>query len=232
MNYSKTFMSYSTQTILFTVLFLFLVMPGCKKDKTDSKVEDNGLTKEINDFIPENILNEMKKLGMPINTGGAPPGIENIYLASPFVLKASNRPSDVVGMSFLDYKVKFYNQNNDNLTIKVDYKNGPETGNGLGGFIVGNDNKFTIFVEVTSTIGDEEATMTHVISGKLVSGGIENLYFANFMLDNNGNPSGTWIEEGEGRVIYDEDGMSEIQDSFKSATFSGKAKTSAAGVPK
>ncbi len=43
----------------------------------------------------------------------------------------------------------------------------------------------------------------------LTSTGINNLYFANFMLDNNGNNS-IWIKDGEGRVLYDSDGVSEI----------------------
>jgi hypothetical protein len=30
------------------------------------------------------------------------------------------------------------------------------------------------------------------------------------MIDNNDNPSGVWIENGEGRVIYDQDGFLEI----------------------
>ena len=51
--------------------------------------------------------------------------------------------------------------------------------------------------------------MLHVISGTLASDGIKKLYFANFMLDNNGNPNGYWIQDGEGRVIIDSDAFSE-----------------------
>lgn len=202
---------------LFSTILLTI---GCKKEESAGKIQENGLTKEINDFIPEAILNEMKGLGMPINTGGNPPSIEKIYHASPFILKASNRESDVIGMSFADYNVKFYEQNNEQLTIKSDYKNGGEEGSGIGGFIVGENNQFTVFSEVNSQYLGESAKLTHVISGKLTEEGIENLYFANFMLDNNGNPNGIWIEDGEGRVIYDSDGMSETIPSLKSASIS------------
>jgi len=215
--------------IIVSMLASSLLIIGCKKSESAKKVEDNGLTKEINDLISEDILNEMKSLGMPVNTGGNPPSIEKIYFASPFVLKASNRPSDTPGMTFADYRVKFYDQNNDNLTVKCDYVNASETGSGLGGFIVGDNNNFTVFCEVHSTYSGENAVLTHVISGTLVENGVQNLYFANFMLDNNGNPNGTWIEEGEGRVIYDSDGMSEIIESLKSGKINttSESKTTA-----
>lgn len=219
------------KTFLIVLLASGIMLVGCKKEE-ESKVEDNGLTKAINDFIPESTLNEMKTLGMPINTGGSPPSIENIYYASPFILKASNRYGDIIGYAFSNYKVKFYEQNNDDLEIKVDYVNGPESGTGIGGFVVGNDNHFTVFSGVTSTIGNEEATLIHVISGKLTADGIEDLHFANFMLDNHGNPNGTWLEEGEGRIIYDSDGMSEIVNSLKSGTTNTGSKITVSGVEK
>jgi hypothetical protein len=203
-------------TLMTGILAASMLVIGCKKNEESSaKLEGNGLTKEINNLVPEEIRNEMTALGMPINTGENPPSLENIYLASPFILKASNRPSDAIGMTFTDYKIKYYEQNNDNLTVKSDYVNGPETGTGLGSYIVGNNNTFTTFSEVSSTYQGENAKLVHVISGTLVAEGIQDLYFANFMLDNNGNPNGIWIENGEGRVIYDSDGMSEIVSSLK-----------------
>ena len=206
-------------TLMIGILAASMLVVGCKKDENnDSKVQENGLTEEINNLVPESIINEITSLGMTINKGGNPPSIENIYLASPFILKASNRPSDPIGMTFSDYKVKFYDQNNDNLTIKSDYVNGGESGSGIGSYIVGENNTFTTFSEVNSTYQGENAKLVHVVSGTLTADGVQNLYFANFMLDNNGNPNGIWIEDGEGRVIYDSDGMSEKIDSLKSGS--------------
>ena len=190
-------------------LILSVFAVGCKKDKKeDSKVQENGLSQQINNLIPDSIITEMVNLGMPINRGETPPDITSAYFASPFILKASTILSDVPGFQFSDYTVTFYDQNNDNLSVKVDYLNGPESGTGLGGFIVGSDNKFSVFAEVNSTYSGKNATLVHVISGTLTATGIQNLYFANFMLNNNGNPGGIWIEEGDGRVIYDSDGFS------------------------
>lgn len=198
-----------TYTLMAMFMAFALVTLSCKKDKEeDSKVEDNGLTAQINNLIPDSILTKMVNLGMVVNRGETPPALNGAYLGAPFILKASNVPGDYVGYAFADYYVTFYDQNNDNLTIKVDYVNGPESGSGLGGFIVGSGNNFTIFAEVNSTYYGYNAKMVHVVSGTLTETGIQNLYFANFMLNNYDNLGGYWIAEGEGRVIYDSDGFS------------------------
>ncbi|MBS4012579.1 MAG: hypothetical protein KGZ97_02295 [Bacteroidetes bacterium] len=195
------------------VIALFTIFTACKKD---DRIEDNGLTREINDLVPTKILDDMKDLGMPIFGGGNPPDIENIYIASPFILLNSNRSGDQIGQQFADYKVKFSSQDNEALTVNWDYINGPETGTGLAGFIVGDNNQFTVFAELISTAYDSSAKLVVVLSGKKVTAGIQNLHYAIFMLDNYGNPGGYWINNGDGRVCYDSDGSSEITSSFKS----------------
>ncbi len=201
--------------VLITIVISMFSI-GCEEENKDSKVEANGLTKEINNLVSEEILGNMKSLGMNINTGDTPPSIKGSYFVSPFILRSSNRPSDNAGKKFADYKVKFYNQDNENLEIAVDYINGPEKGNGIGAFIVGNSNKFTVFAEMTSHSKGATAKTVHVLSGEIVDNGIKNFYYANFMLDNKGNPGNVWIENGQGRVIYDSDGFSE-KTSFKSS---------------
>ena len=177
------------------------------------------LSKDIKNIVPESTLTKITDLGMPIHKGDKPTNLANIYKASPFILKSSNIPSDNVGKSFADYNFRLYDQDNTNLSIKLDYLNGPESGSGLGGFISGNGSDFSVFVKVHSTSSGQQADLIHIISGTIVSGGIKDLYFANFMLDNNGNTGKVWIENEEGRVIYDSDGMSPVIQSLQSKVF-------------
>ncbi|MCF6242102.1 MAG: hypothetical protein L3J74_12245 [Bacteroidales bacterium] len=201
---------------LFWIASFALFISSCNKDEA-SLVNEDGLTQEIVNLVPDSILNEIKSLGMPIYGGENPPNIENSYIASPFVLKASNREYDQIGYTYSDYYVKFYNQDNSKLTISMNYANGPETGEGMGSYIVGKDNKFTVFVEVNAETEDgSKAKMVHIISGEWTADGIKDFYFANFMLDNFGNPTGYWIENGQGRIVYDSDGFSEVTDLIKS----------------
>lgn len=179
-------------------------------------LEKNGLTADINKLVPQSIIDEMESIGMPIFTGNRPPNLGlstgKSYKASPFILKSSNRSGDTPGYTFADYYVNFHEQNNSDLTVKINYKNGGEEGSGLGAFIVGKDSEFTVFAEVNSTYMSYSAKMVHVISGTVTTTGIKDLYFANFMVDNYGNVGKVWIENEEGRVIYDTDGTSEIVD--------------------
>ncbi len=177
-----------------------LVFSSCEKK----------ITPEIKQILPDEIMQAMIDLGMPINKGLTPPDITGTYHVSPFVLYASNISSDYEGMQFADFDVTFYDFNRSDLTVKISYVNGPEAGQGLGAYIMGSGNDFTVVVQMHSqyTNGDS-AVIDMVMSGTLASDGIKDFYYANFMVDNFDNPNNVWIEEGQGRVIYDQDGFSE-----------------------
>ena len=193
--------------LMIGIMALGMLNFGCKKDKDDSS--DSALPKEVTNFVPESILNEIKRLGMPINEGNTPPNIEFTFMARPLYLKASNRPGDLIGQQFANFKVKFYEQNNEKRFIKCDYVNGTAVGTGLGSYVSGTGSLFTVFSEMDVTIGIEKIKLVQVISGTIVDGGIKDFYYANFMIDNNGNPGKSLLENGQGRIFYDKDGMSE-----------------------
>ncbi len=182
---------------------------GCSKDST-SKVNSDGLTKDITDLVPDSMLTTMKSLGFPIFGGENPPDIQNTFFVTKFILKSSNRPGDIPGYKFSDMSISFSEQDNEALTIKVDYVNGPESGHGLGSFIVGEGNKFTVFTRIDAITNGHQAKVIYVYSGELDDCGIQNFYASNFMVDDFGDPGNIYIENGQGRVIYDEDGFSEI----------------------
>jgi hypothetical protein len=188
-----------------------VVTTSCKKDDDPEpqqvQVEANGLTKDINDLVPVGVLTQMEDMGMPINRGGTPPNISGIYRASKFILKESNIESDFIGIKAPDFRVQFSNFNKFALRINVDYINGGEVGSGLGGFIVGSENDFSIFAQVTSKLENTESSFAYVISGTLSNDTILNLHVANFMLDDFGDPENVWIEIGQGRIYHDSDSV-------------------------
>ncbi len=211
------------KNFLLTILALAFsfTLSNCSKN-------DDGLTNEIKNLVPEHIIDEMKSLGMPIYGGKNPPNIESIFVASPFVLLNSNRENDTPGDTYSDAYFKFFNQDNKNLTISMDYKNGGESGNSMGSYLVGDGSHFSVFVEVNNEISGDRAKMVFVISGEKTEDGIKGLHFANFMLDNYGNENGYWIENGEGRVIYDSDGFSPVTASFGRISFATGSDTASA----
>lgn len=200
------------------ILALLLVFTGFVTDCKDiddyyARLDKNGLTPEITNFVPNYIIEEMQSLGFPINGGAHPPVVEGSYLVSPFILLNSNIPEDSPGYQFANYTFSFYNMNSMTLTVDMEYvnANGNNTGQGSQGYIVGTGNKFSAFFDVFSNSSNgSSAEMVVAVSGTLVDGGIEDWYFTNFMIDDYGDANGNLIANGQGRVSYDSDGFSEL----------------------
>lgn len=173
----------------------------------------NCLTKDIYRLVHISTLRKIINLGMPIHTGDKPPKIEGIYRISPEILKASNIPNDSypIGERFEDITIKYHNQNNNDLTVKVDYNQGEgsNTGHDLAAFIVGTGNNFTIFAKVDGVMDGQEYIGVEVYSGTITQEGIKNLYTATFMIDDKGDSGDILIENGQGRVFSDGDRISE-----------------------
>jgi hypothetical protein len=203
---------------LFVVLVLFVqatLFMGCLEMEAlepQPQVDENGLTSEITDLVPEYILETMDSLGMPIHGGANPPSLEGTFLGKPYVLLSSNFPDVDPGHIWGPLYLAFSEQDNSKLRIQVDYQTGPEQGKGFGSYIVGDGCQFSVFEEVNVThTNGAEATAVMVISGCLESEVIHDLHVAGFMLDDHGH-SGTWIKNGQGRLSFDQDGISEMID--------------------
>ncbi len=169
------------------------------------------ITPEIQNILPQPIMDTLTNLGMPINRGTNPPTVEGTYHVSPFVLKGSNIPYDQTGHQFADLDITFTDFTQNDLSLKISYDNGPEHGEGIGAYIMGSGDKFTIVTQmkIYYNTDQDSALVDFIYSGTLKNDGIKDFYYANFMIDNFGNEQGVWIENGQGRVIYDQDGFSE-----------------------
>lgn len=216
------------------ITFILLVTLGCNNsdDESISLLEANGLTKEINNLVPEDILTEMIALGMVINTGDNPPSLENSYLISPYILKNSNISKDIIGSKYADAYIKLSNQNNKTLTVKLYKSQASAISKGIGSFVVGNNNNFSVFSEIEITYENYTAMGVTVFSGTLVADGIENIIVALFMVDDKGDPNNYFIENGQGRIFKDADGFSESGVSFKHIFIKDKKRRSSPSLLK
>ncbi len=192
------------------LIMMFFVYSCTKKD--DNKVSYSDLDQNVQKIIPEASYNAILDLGMPVNDGTTPPIFENTYLVSPFTLVKTSIVDDYypIGHVFADMTIKYFNQNTVNNTVEINYINGGETGVGIGGYISGAGQSFTVFAKMRIYHDVDSADIAMITSGKLTSVGISDFYYANFMLNNYGNPSGYFIGNNTGRLIYDSDGTSEI----------------------
>ena len=176
------------------------------------------LSQDIKNIVSDEILTIIRNLGMPMFTGKNPPNLTNFYKISPLTMKATSISNDYpVGYVFSDYTFHLYEQNNTNLSIKLDYLSGGSTGTGSGGFISGNGYDFSVFFKTTNTYTNgTKSDRVEIISGTMTSTGIKDLYYALFMVNDYGDPNNELIGNGQGRVFYDSDGMSPIVSSLTS----------------
>jgi hypothetical protein len=226
MNLKKQKMNcIATLFVVSICLAATTLFSGCEK------VEDNGLTHEINELISPEILAEIESMGMPIYRGGKPPkDITGTYIVAPDICVATNRPNDEYGPGhqFADFFLTFSEQNNKKLTIKAASAQASHSGEGEGAYLVGTDDKFTVFCPMDmKTGGGHEYKTVSIFSGIITDAGIKDCYHSIFMIEGGG---AVWflIEDGQGRVVYDQDGMSERTAISKSQSTSNE--NSAASV--
>jgi len=191
----KYFLSYLTIAVLLS---------ACCKDHSDIIPGQ--------DFIPDDILKAIEDNGQIIHKGYNPPALQGKYLMSPVVLVNSNFDDPFLpGHRFVDAIIEFSEYNPNKLTLKVAVEEiGVSKGDGYGSFISGYDNYFTVYVKVNNkdTKGHEVLT-ANVYSGTIEADGIYHLQLSIFVIDNNGDPNNEYVENGQGRLIIDQDSISE-----------------------
>lgn len=199
--------------LLLTSLCFTLLFFNCSKnDDNDSDDEFDGSIEDVRDFFGENLVVALEDLGFKINTGNIPPSLEGTYLINLYELQASTVPSDRVGRVFSENLITFSNQNNNNLTIDYKGVNGPQEDIGIGSFISGDNNQFSMYLKLNSQIGTSVIVESaYAISGSVEENGIRNIQVALLMLDDKGDPDGVYTANNKGRLFFDSNGLSPKQ---------------------
>ena len=171
----------------------------------------DGLTEDVHNIIPDDVLEKLNELGIEINGGNNPPNIEGTYFISPLVITKTNFGENLNAQGRMNMNLSFSKQNSTDLTVVVDYtKNYLDqgvslSGTGLGSFITGEGNKFSVFYEADGTSRGGYYKTVEVISGEISETGIRNWQRAYIMVVANSST----IAEGNGRLNEDSDGFSE-----------------------
>lgn len=194
--------------LLAIVAVTAIATQACKKK--DMPSNDDILTKKIQDIIPQQYLDSLKKYGLELLTGTNPPNVEGTYLLTPAKLVSSNIPDDFVpGHQFRDSKLKLYEQHNADFGIKLfglHFLN--ERDESIATAISGSGNKFTVYGKVKATLGSYHSIIAIVISGEKDGQNLKNIKYGLINIDHsNGSPE--VIKEGEARIIEDADFVTE-----------------------
>lgn len=206
------------------IVGLWVAAMACgKKETIDPNV---GFSTQIKNIVPQTIIDDLKTRGMPINEGTIPPKIEGIYISNPHTLEAPYGTDDTYkkGDSFADLIMRFSNQKDDG-SLTIETKNAGTNANGIGGFLSGNGNKFSIFAELKYVSGSVTATQIRVFSGEITSTGIKDFY-TTILIKDKVDPSGTLFPVGKSRILKDGDGVASKTSNFKIAVTPNLAPSS------
>ncbi|WP_373732369.1 hypothetical protein [Bacteroides heparinolyticus] len=167
---------------------------------------------KIDEIIPAEFVDKLKELDVPFHEGKNPPIINGCYLISPCVLAKTNIQRDfAIGHRFSDHTIRFYDQDNKTLRIKIEEWQANSKSNSIETSVTaGTGNKFTVYGKVKTVKMNNPAIYTVlgiVYSGEFGNGSIKNSHYAFVMLEKN-DPNNEYIAVGKARVVIDQDGVS------------------------
>lgn len=194
------------KTITLACIIL-LTSVSCSNDDSDESEED--VQQLVKNFVTPNLIASLKELGYNFYDGNDQPDISGTFYYSKHVLVASNVEKDVAaGTEFTTSTLTFSNLNPQKRTFSFTGTDGLGStfGDVTDTFYSGTGNDFSAYVKFSSTTGGETAIILLAVSGTISEKGIINAQDAVLMLDNKGNPKGTYIPNGDGRLFADEDG--------------------------
>lgn len=169
------------------MLILASVFAGCKKDESPESAEDMTKTIEerIQERIPAQYIEELKKLGMKFYAGETPPSIEGTYELSPVIYMATNyeREKMFLGSSVAKIVFKFGAHKNNEITFQQIDDETKTTMDIKGSIITGEDNHFSVYGVHKYDFDGGYVTFGYLISGRKESVGIVPFDYAMVVLD-------------------------------------------------
>lgn len=172
-----------------------------------SQIDPWGTPEAIESVIPQEYINIIRDY-IPIHEGTTPPNIEGTYFISPLVLLTDN-VGYTPGYKFADQYVMFYNQTYNNTISMQSTQLLGDLSVGSGLFISGSGEDFTVYFNGYSEHEDGSyLTTASVISGSIRDGYIYDYYHAFIVLDDY-DVNGTYMDSGQYRILYDQDAYSQ-----------------------
>lgn len=199
----------------FAVLALAFLLTGCKKEEKIAPTDQQILENKIQDIIPQKYLDTLKILGLTIHSSTTPPNVEGVYDISPTKLRSTNRPQDIVGSTGFNSKMKLFEQSSDDFSIRLLGKMFlSENDTSIATAISGSGNNFTVYGKVKSVFGGNSAIIAIILSATKDGDALRNVEFGIINIDNS-NGGNVFIEEGQGRVWFDSDFISNTTNVFR-----------------
>ncbi|MAZ29145.1 MAG: hypothetical protein CL868_18975 [Cytophagaceae bacterium] len=200
------------KNLLLSSILLF-TMFSCSKDDGDNpqEITQEEIEAQVENFVTPDLIDALENLGYTFNDGIDTPDISGNFRFEKVILVKSNIEDDYApGSTFYNITMNITSLDNGKRTFNFTGTEGDGAttlGNQTDSFFSGRGDKFSAYAKLENTIGEETAIVLFAISGTITDEGISLAQVGVLMLDNNDNPNGTFIANGDGRLLKDEDGL-------------------------
>ncbi|MBE7174892.1 MAG: hypothetical protein INR69_00720 [Mucilaginibacter polytrichastri] len=201
---------FSAKRFLAALSLLLIFAVSCKKDSNRPNPKDEEiLTKKIQEIIPAQYLDTLKKYGLEIYGDVNPPDVQGSFSIKPHILLESNIPGDPKGYRFNDATIRLYDQKTEDFGISLLGRHFlKDRDTSLATAISGSGNKFTVYGRVkASQTADNYAIVAMVISGEKDGDNLKNIKTGIINVDASHAVAG-FIPEGGARIAIDADSIS------------------------
>ena len=194
-------------TILF---FAVALLPACTKndDSTVVLLGTESYVETIIEAIPDTLRTTFEQQFGEIPQGYVPPKIEGRFVFDPKQRCYSNVAYWPLNVVEPNMSLRFSNQHNS--VVELNLAEATETFTDTV-YVVGHENLFTVYYQESKpmTVDNDAVVLKRgiLIKGEMCDEGIRNLYFANIVMDVEGNAETALVEPGQFFIYKDGDGM-------------------------
>lgn len=204
---SKTPIMISFPKQLVVALCLTMAFVSCSSDD-DNSDRDAVQAAEIENFISSEVQQTLERFNFEFVLGTDDVDLSGTFLFDPLILVDSNIENDTpAGSSFNSILATFSNLDPVNRTLDYTDNSDSVQGASAQSYYTACGNQFNVFVRVTNQFGESTYVTLRAVSGTMDETGIIDARLTEIMLDDQGDSFNILIENGEGRLFEDSDGL-------------------------
>jgi len=174
----------------------------------DTTEEPPEVPDEVYEFLDVEDLMRLDDAGMPLYYGDDPPNIEGTFLLDSLLIVYDD--SGWEGLPILTYWITFADQAEDQrLTCSYECPEAGDVGFGTDGYISGQEDCFSVFIDVSGQTGGCEYRSLSAYSGCKRPEGIKGFHHGFMMLEKQGEDCDLLVEVDSIRVVEETDDLAE-----------------------
>jgi hypothetical protein len=205
----------SIRIVLLSALGALFCFSACDLEDIKDAAEAAGLIEDVpedvNDFLTDEDLAKLEAAGMPIYKGDNPPPVDGNYDLNSLVIIYDEYGME--GYPLSEYSWRYYDQR-DTGELTCDYASAGQTdvASGLAGYISGENNCFSVFIEFTGNASGCDYEQPMIQSGCMDDAGIAQFVVGYIMKkkDESSAACQQLMDVGAVRITEESDGMAEL----------------------